>query len=208
VDPQDPEDFWEPLLGERQIVVPITTGAYQVGPGGTKEFPVVVTANMRLEHVELLMDVSTSGSLGIGPLEIEIERVWQPVMGGRAGQHLTRSVFTVARDDPSPAYDDALFTSVRHWGETGTATWKVRLRNTSGAKDPVTATWNTAELRLYGTPECVADWDMDDDADQGDYGLYESHYLTGDPLADLNGDRIVDGDDWEEFIDQYAAGCE
>ena len=71
-----------------------------------------------------------------------------------------------------------------------------------------TPTWNTAELRFYGTPECIADWDMDDDADQGDYGLYESHYLTGDPLADLNGDRIVDGDDWEEFIDQYAAGCE
>ena len=57
----------------------------------------------------------------------------------------------VARDDTSPSYDDGVFTSVRHWGEQSNATWKVRLRNTSTAQNPVTATWNNAELRLYGT---------------------------------------------------------
>lgn len=199
---------WEPLLGERQIVVPLNPGGVQIGPGGEEPLPVIVTANMRLEHVELLMDVSTSGAPGIGPLEIEIERIWPVYAQGRAGQHLTQSVFTVARDDDSPAYDDALFTSVRHWGETGAATWKVRLRNTSDAKDPVTATWNAAELRFYGTPKCIADWNLNGvGSEQADWDDYMALYNALDPLADLNGDRTVDGDDLAEFVVQFAAGC-
>ncbi len=204
---------WEPLLGERQIIVPITTNAVLVGPGDTETLPIAVTANMRLEHVELLMNVTTISHTekppGIGPLEIEIERIWPPQQGDRfGGQHKTQSIFTVARDDPTVSYNDALFTSVRHWRETGTATWKVRLRNTSDSQDPVTATWNTAELRFYGTPKCIADWDMDGDVDVFDDIAYRLDHFNGNPWADLNHDQDVDQDDLDlwEFV-HYPAGC-
>ena len=203
---------WKPLLGERQVIVPLDTGTVQVGPGGTAELPIAVTANMRLEHVELLMNVTTVSNTekppGIGPLEIEIERVWPPIIGGRFGQHITQSIFAVARDDPTVGYNDAIFTSVRHWRENATATWKVRLRNTSDSTNPVTATWHVAELRFYGTPKCIADWDMDGNPQQQeDWDLYTDWYDTGDLRADLNGDRVVTQADRDIFILELAMGC-
>ncbi|MDQ7012486.1 MAG: hypothetical protein Q9O74_01155, partial [Planctomycetota bacterium] len=167
-----------------------------------------------IEHVELLMNVSTISQAesppGIGPLEIEIDRMWplsgSEDFGGRPKR--TRSVFAVARTDPSLSYDDALFTSVRHWGETGTATWKVRLRNTSTGQPALTATWNTAELRFYGTPKCIADWDMDGDSDTDDDTAYQNDHTNGLPHADLNGDRVVDQLDLDLWdIVYFPAGC-
>lgn len=208
---------WEPLLGERQITVPVNPNGFVVGPGVTKEFVLTPTANMRLEHVELATNISTTGAQGIGPLEIEIERIWQLQSGRFGGLHTSESVFATARTDPAANYENpdpasdgnALFTSVRHWGETATATWKVRLRNTSTSKDPVTATWNAAELRFYGTPKCIADWDMDGDVDIDDDIAYNADYNDPNSItADLNGDREVDQDDLDlwDFV-YYPAGC-
>ncbi|MDQ7012797.1 MAG: S8 family serine peptidase, partial [Planctomycetota bacterium] len=59
-DPDDPNDPpWTPLLGERMIVVPVPTNGAVIGPGNEEEIPVSPVANMRIEHVELLMNVST-----------------------------------------------------------------------------------------------------------------------------------------------------
>jgi subtilisin family serine protease len=118
---------WEPLLYEREIVVPLDPNGMAVTPGQTKTLSVDAVANMRVEHVELEMSVTMAGVTGanVGPLEIEIERIWEPEIGEfgfGGGAHKTRSIFTVARTDPTPAYNGAIFTSVRHWGETGTAT--------------------------------------------------------------------------------------
>lgn len=208
---------WESLLGERMIEVPVNPNGYVVGPDDEKTFSVTPTANMRLEHVELAINISTTGDEGIGPLEIEIERIWQLQGGMFGGLHKTVSVFAEARNDTAANYEnpdpnsdgDALFTSVRHWGETGTATWNVRLRNTSTSKDPVTATWNTAVLRFYGTPKCIADWDMDSDVDTDDDIAYNTDYNTPNSItADLDGDRDVDQDDLDlwDFV-YYPAGC-
>jgi len=217
---EDPYPAWTPLLGERQIIVPIATGGVQIGPGEKAVIPVTPVANMRIEHAELAVNITTVGLPGIGPLEIEIDRMWplsgSEDFGGRP--KLTRSVFAVARTDPTPSYEsvdpkpagdgNARFTSVRHWGETGTATWKVRVRNTSDSNDPVTATWNVAELRFYGTPKCIADWDMDGDSDDADDTAYRADHDALEPWADLDGDRDVDEDDLDlwEFV-YYPAGC-
>ncbi len=197
---QNGHPTWMPLLGERMIVVPVNPNGFVIGPDDMKEIPVTPTANMRIEHVELAVNITTVGTPGIGPLEIEIDRMWplsgSEDFGGRP--KLTRSVFAVARTDPTQNYENldsldgnALFTSVRHWGETGTATWKVRLRNTSDSIDPVTATWNTAELRFYGTPKCIADWDMDGDSDAADDTAYRADYSNGLPHADRDVDQDV-----------------
>lgn len=197
---------WAPLLGEREVDLPLAPNSVQIAPGQTRTLTVEATANMRIEHVELLMNITTSGAPGIGPLKIWVDREWPSFLDGP--QLLTRSTFTEPRADPSSSYDDALFTSVRHWGETGTATWNVYVRNTSTGDDPVTATWNAAELRFYGTPECVADWNLNGvGSEQADWNDYMALYNAQDPLADLTGDRIVDGSDLAEFVGQFAAGC-
>lgn len=141
---------WTPLAAESVMTLDVAPKGVQVGPGQTRTILLQGDGGLRVEHVELTMDVTATGAPGIGPLEIEVERL-QLQQGDSPQPQVTRSVFAVARDDTSPSYDDGVFTSVRHWGEQSNATWKVRFRNTSTAQNPVTATWNNAELRLYGT---------------------------------------------------------
>ena len=60
----------------------------------------------------------------------------------------TRSVLAESREDDGDNYDNWLFTSVRHWGESSQGEWTLKVADETAENS---GTWNSWQISLYGT---------------------------------------------------------
>ncbi len=56
-------------------------------------------------------------------------------------------------------------------------------------------------------PVCIADMNGDGVVDADDFFLFLSLFAAGDSRADINADGIIDADDFFAFLTEFAAGC-
>ncbi len=57
------------------------------------------------------------------------------------------------------------------------------------------------------TVTCLADLNLNNQADPEDAALFNTAYFSEDPQADLNGDGVVDAEDYVLFLDSYSGVC-
>ncbi len=62
-------------------------------------------------------------------------------------------------------------------------------------------------LDLGTTPTCPPDLNGDGVVDADDFFLFLSLFAAGDPIADFNNDGVIDADDFFAFLSAFAAGC-
>ncbi len=63
------------------------------------------------------------------------------------------------------------------------------------------------ELPDCGTTACPPDLNGDGVVDADDFFLFLSLFAAGDPRADFNNDGVIDADDFFAFLSAFAAGC-
>lgn len=99
------------------------------------EFDFSVFPDVRIEHVELVVNVAheNRGDLGFGIL-------------APSGM---RSLADPRPPDEGADFENYMFTSVRHWGESSKGTWKVLVADT--VKNGVGGEVGRVTLRVYGT---------------------------------------------------------
>lgn len=97
------------------------------------EFTIPITSFMRVEHVELILNVDHNR---IGDLKIFLRSA--------AG---TRSLFTKSRVDTKDDLVDYIFTTVRSWDEWADGDWTIHI---SDEEPGSTGTWIDYELRVHG----------------------------------------------------------
>ncbi|MCC5787208.1 MAG: matrixin family metalloprotease [Phycisphaerales bacterium] len=56
-------------------------------------------------------------------------------------------------------------------------------------------------------PACPADLNGDGVVDADDFFLFLQLFAAGDPAADINGDGVIDADDFFEYLGLFAQGC-
>ncbi|MSR55409.1 MAG: hypothetical protein EXS09_19305 [Gemmataceae bacterium] len=103
------------------------------GTGLTRTFN--MTQDMRLEHVELVMNVTHTY---IGDLNITL-----------TSPSGTQSIMSTTHTDTSEAFDDWVFSTVRNWDESPMGMWTVKIFD--GANVDI-GNWNSYSLNFYGTP--------------------------------------------------------
>ncbi|TVS01096.1 MAG: hypothetical protein EA423_10480 [Phycisphaerales bacterium] len=69
---------------------------------------------------------------------------------------------------------------------------------------PPVADWSFSQMHDC---DCPADLNGDGVVDADDFFLYLSLFADGDPLADINGDGVIDADDFFAYLTLFAAGC-
>ncbi len=119
----------------------------------------------------------------------------------------TESLLAAPRSDSTSNYSNFVFTSVRHWGELSDGDWTVHIADERPSN---IATWNSFELRVHGTDPaevCRADINGDGVVDADDFFAFLSLFAVGDSAADFNGDGVIDADDFFAFLAEFAAGC-
>ncbi|MCC5786474.1 MAG: hypothetical protein JJU33_07225 [Phycisphaerales bacterium] len=62
-------------------------------------------------------------------------------------------------------------------------------------------------LDLGGAPTCPPDLNGDGVVDADDFFLFLQLFADGDPRADFNNDGVIDADDFFAFLAAFAAGC-
>ncbi|TVS07585.1 MAG: hypothetical protein EA423_03760 [Phycisphaerales bacterium] len=58
-----------------------------------------------------------------------------------------------------------------------------------------------------GAPSCPPDLNGDGVVDADDFFLFLQLFASGDPRADFNNDGVIDADDFFAFLNAFAAGC-
>ncbi|MCC5787685.1 MAG: dockerin type I repeat-containing protein [Phycisphaerales bacterium] len=58
-----------------------------------------------------------------------------------------------------------------------------------------------------GAPTCPADLNGDGVVDADDFFLFLQLFADGDPRADFNNDGVIDADDFFAFLNAFAVGC-
>ncbi|MCT7991018.1 SBBP repeat-containing protein [Laspinema olomoucense] len=95
---------------------------------------VTIYEDIKIEKIEIIFDAK---GLYRGDLEI--------VLIAPDG---TESVLAQPRFDDGTAYENWVFTSARHWGESSLGEWKLRVRDLMSGD---VGTWNGWKLNFYGT---------------------------------------------------------
>lgn len=155
-----------------------------------------IAEDLRLEAVELIFDAT---STYIGDLRIEI-----------TAPSGTRSLVAVQRLDAQDEYDGYVFTSLRHWDERSAGLWSV---NVSDRAVSDVATWNSFQLRLYGTLPCYPDYNSDGLIELSDLGAVLSAWgaCEGDeqfdPKLDENNDGCVGLSELESVLAAWGESC-
>ncbi|TVS08686.1 MAG: hypothetical protein EA423_01030, partial [Phycisphaerales bacterium] len=54
---------------------------------------------------------------------------------------------------------------------------------------------------------CIPDLNGDGVVDADDFFLFLQFFADGDSRADINADGVIDADDFFEFLNLFAAGC-
>lgn len=92
-----------------------------------------ISEDFVVESVELVLNISHSN---IGDLWV---RLTSP-----SGQH---SVLAKVRDDFTDDYDNFVFTSMRHWGESSQGDWVVEIHDGDGG---IVGIWEDFKINIYG----------------------------------------------------------
>lgn len=182
----------------------ISTGVVAVnepipdGPAEGVERTVFIDESVRIESVELIINAQTNF---IGDLEITLTSP----DGTRSV--LSRQRFTDGQDD----LVDALFTSVRHWGERSEGLWTVRVAD---RREAIPSVWEDFEIRVHGVAQGsgpCAPFDLAEPfglLDLADLSAFVIAFLTGDPAADFAPPAgQFDEQDIAEFVLQFNQGC-
>lgn len=166
--------------------------------------------NIRIESVELIVNIQTTY---VGDLQIDI-----------TSPQGTNSILTVGgRNDPQSNMNNYRLTSLRHFGEESAGTWTVRVRDLAAGD---IATWQNAQLRIYGTAIDIAacafdltgpalDGVPDGEVNISDLNYYLGLWMAGDPAADFTGpaldgvpDGLVNTSDLNYFLEGWLTGCD
>ncbi|MCU0782154.1 MAG: S8 family serine peptidase, partial [Akkermansiaceae bacterium] len=105
--------------------------------GITREFDFSAT-NLRVEHAAVRLTINHTAR---GNLEITLTSPSGMV-----------SRLTDIHSDSNNNYADWTFTSVRHWGESASGTWRLKIADRSTSGNSTGGTLVAAELTLHGTP--------------------------------------------------------
>lgn len=162
------------------------------------ERTVFISDNVRIESVELVMNVQTTM---IGDLEISI-----------TSPDGTRSL--LARQRNNDFQDDlvgTVFTSMRHWGEQSAGHWVVKLADRRAG---AVAFWQDFELRFHGESlgagPC-APFDLAEPygvLDLNDISAFIVAFQSGSPGADLAPPfGTLNEDDIAAFVFGFPQGC-
>ena len=77
---------------------------------------------------------------------------------------------------------------------------------TTGGGPTASFTINRLTFETTG-PTCPADLNGDGVVDADDFFLFLSLFAAGDPRADFNNDGVIDADDFFAYLTAFAAGC-
>lgn len=105
--------------------------------GVTRSFNLSATA-MRVEHATVRLSISHTSR---GNLEITLTSPSGMV-----------SRLAAVHSDTNDNYADWTFSSVRHWGESATGNWTLKIADRSTSGNSTGGTLTAAELTLFGTP--------------------------------------------------------
>jgi subtilisin-like proprotein convertase family protein len=168
--------------------------------GVTKVVTIPAIENIRVESVELILNVDTNF---IGDLQITFT--------SPAG---TASQVAKKRSDPQNDYIDYIFTSLRHWDEESVGPWSVNIADRAALD---VATWIDYRFKVYGTslglPLCPGDATGDDLVDNADLQfLIDAWGTSADDLfyrlaADFNRDGRVDNADLQIMLENWGLDC-
>ena len=171
------------------------------------EFPVTVPIDIRLESVEVMVDISHTSR---GNLDIVLE--------SPSGHE---SWLSEEHDDSGNDYSNWMFGTVQHWDESTTGNWILKVRDS--VSDSNSGTVNSWELIFHGVGN-VSDTDNDgwpdyNDPDDDDDGWNDTIEIScdTDPLddnstpADTDSDGVCDfldeDDDGDGFVDSEEGSC-
>jgi len=149
------DEGWRRALSEREIdsgVVSVDTDIPS-NDSLSRTFTVqagVAGNHLRVEHVEVTLNTSIVQVIGFGPgTTMTMGDLRVTILGPEINSTRTESLVADFREgETASAYEDVVFTTVRHWDEPAVGAWSVNLEN-QGAK-PVM--WKDLRLRIYGTP--------------------------------------------------------
>ena len=105
--------------------------------GVTRTFD-LSSSNLRVEQITLTLSATHSAR---GNLDITLTSP-----GGMT------SKLAEVHGDTGANYSNWTFSSVRHWGETSTGTWTLKVADLSSTSNSTGGTLTAAELKLYGAP--------------------------------------------------------
>jgi subtilisin-like proprotein convertase family protein len=94
-------------------------------------------SNLRVEHVTVRLSATHTAR---GNLEIVLT-----APGGMASR------LAEVRPDTGDNYTDWTFSSVRHWGESSTGNWSLKIADRSASGNSTGGTLTLAEVKIYGT---------------------------------------------------------
>lgn len=140
-----------PALAAVQSVSSTVNTAVPDGTGEvSRDFVFGSSPRLRVETVEVTVNIAHQFR---GDLEIELVSP-----KGVRSRLVSASAFDDGYDPDTETsgqgFEPWTFSSVRHWGEGSTGTWKVVVKDKARID---TGTWRTATVRIYGTAETVPD---------------------------------------------------
>ncbi|MDJ0532980.1 MAG: S8 family serine peptidase [Xenococcaceae cyanobacterium MO_207.B15] len=99
----------------------------------------------------------------------------------------TESILAEQRDDEGDDYDNWVFTSARHWGESSQGEW---ILNISDEKSSIEGTWNSWQINLYGSDNLPTVDIMIDDITVSEDAENQTIDLSN-VFSDADGDEIT-----------------
>ena len=160
------------------------------------EFPVTVPIDIRLESVEVMVDISHTSR---GNLDIVLE--------SPSGHE---SWLSEEHEDNGDDYSNWIFGTVQHWDESSTGDWTLKIRDS--VSDSNSGTVNSWELIFHGVGN-VSDTDNDgwpdyNDPDDDDDGWNDTIELScdTDPLEYNSTPADTDSDGVCDFLDDDDDG--
>ena len=130
-----------------------------------------ITENITVESIEIVFDADH-------PFRGDLEIVLTSPDG-------TQSILAEPRADSNNNYDNWVFTSTRHWGESSLGDWTLQVFDKNGRE---VGTWNSWKLNIYGTPAPISETPGFSVFYEGGQDWGEDNYATSIAFGDIDGD--------------------
>ncbi len=132
---------WQPLGTEVKTTSGkiVTNASIPDGNGTSRSSTVNISEEITVETVEVVFDAKHARR---GDLDV---RLFSP--------DGTVSVLAERHNDTGDHYDNWVFTSTRHWGESSKGNWKLQVTD---RRTGTTGTWDSWQLNLYGAKPTIS----------------------------------------------------